>query len=195
MDYLNLVSSRIISVVNNFKKIHSLDDSKLENKSYEKRRKVENCKKSEKEKRNRLIQSMISRMQILCKVDYGQEILAEDFQFVVEEESLDKDSRLVHRLHYRGLKYLFDKDMFSDYDQSRNLVGQILEGMCFSKEEKLNACKKKLDMKKKNEQMTRKVSDFFGPSKEDVDFACMNVTDSDSDDSTSDISNDAIQSL
>ena len=71
MDYLNLVSSRIISVVNNFKKIHSLDDSKLENKSYEKRRKVENCKKSEKEKLNRLIQSMISSMQILCKVDYS----------------------------------------------------------------------------------------------------------------------------
>ena len=29
-------------------------------------------------------------MQILCKVDYSQEILAEDFQFVVEEESLIK---------------------------------------------------------------------------------------------------------
>ena len=126
------------------KKIHSLDDSKLENRSYEKRRKVENCKKSEKEKRNRLIQSMISSMQILCKVDYSQEILAEDFQFVVEEESLNKDSRLVHRFHYRGLKYLFDKDVFSNYDQIRNLVGQILEDMCHSKEKhsKLNVCKK-----------------------------------------------------
>ena len=179
------------------KKIHSLDDSKLENRNYEKRRKVENCKKSEKEKRNRLIPSMISSMQILCKVDYSQEILAEDFQFVVEEESLNKDSRLVHRFHYRGLKYLFGKDVFSDYDQSRNLVGQILEKMCRSKEEnsKLNACKKKrLDMKKKNEQCARKISDFFRPLKEDVDFACMDVTDSDSDDSsTSDISNDAMQ--
>ena len=81
-------------------------------------------------------------MQILCKVDYSQEILVENFQFVV---ALNKDSRLVHRFHYRGLKYLFDKDVFSDYDQSRNLVGQILEKMCRSKEEnsKLNACKKK----------------------------------------------------
>ena len=52
---------------------------------------------------------------------------------------------------------------------------------------------KKLDMKKKNEQCTRKISDFFGPSKEVVDFACMNVTDSDSDNSTSDISSDAVQ--
>ena len=112
MDHLSLVNSRIISAVNNVKKIHSLDDSKLENKSYEKRREVENCKKSEKEKRNRLIQSMISSMQVLCKVDYSQEILAEDFQFAVEEESLNKDSRLVHRFHYRGLKYLFDKDGF-----------------------------------------------------------------------------------
>ena len=36
-------------------------------------------------------------MQILCKSDYSKEILAEDFQFVVEEESLNKDSRLVLR--------------------------------------------------------------------------------------------------
>ena len=93
---------------------------------------------------------MISSMQILCKVDYSQEILAEDFQFVAEEESLNKDSRLVPRFHYRGLKYLFDKDVFSDYDQSRNLVGQIFEEMCHSKEEnsKLNACKKKVGYKK-----------------------------------------------
>ena len=49
-------------------------------------------------------------------------------------------------------------------------------------------------MKKKNEQCTIKISNFFGPLKEDVDFACMDVTDSDSDDSsTSDISNDAMQ--
>lgn len=84
-------------------------------------------------------------MQILCKSDYSKEILAEDFQFVVEEESLNKDSRLVLRFQQLGLKYLFDKDVFSDYDQSRNLVGQILEDMCHSKEEnsKLNACKKK----------------------------------------------------
>ena len=83
-------------------------------------------------------------MQILCKSDYSKEILAEDFQFVVEEESLNKDSRLVLRFQQLGLKYLFDKDVFSDYDQSRNLVGQILEDMCHSKEEnsKLNACKK-----------------------------------------------------
>ena len=54
--------------------------------------------------------------------------------------------------------------------------------------------KKKLDTKKKNEQCTRKISDFFGPLKEDMDFACMDVTDSDSDDSsTSNISNDAMQ--
>ena len=83
-------------------------------------------------------------MQILCKSDYSKEILAEDFQFVVEEESLNKDSRLVLRFQYLGLKYLFDRDVFSDFDQSRNLVGQILEDMCYSKEEnsKLNACKK-----------------------------------------------------
>ena len=36
---------------------------------------------------------------------------------------------------------------------------------------KLNASKKKkLDMKKKNQQCTRKISDFFRSSKEDVDF-------------------------
>ena len=46
---------------------------------------------------------------------------------------------------------------------------------------------------KKNEQCTRKIPHFFGPSKEDMHFACMDVTDSDSDDSTSDISNDARQ--
>ena len=105
--------------------------------------KLKIVKKSEKERRNRLIQGIISSMQILCKVDYSQEILAEEFQFVVEEESLNKDSRLVHRFHYRGLKYLLDKDVFSEYDQSRNLVGQILVEMCHSKEEnsKLNACK------------------------------------------------------
>ena len=62
---------------------------------------------------------MISSMQILCKVDYSREILAEDFQFVVEEETLNKD--------YRGLKYLFYKDVFSDYDQSRNIVEHLLE--------------------------------------------------------------------
>ena len=45
MDHLNLVNSKIISAVNNLKKNHSLDKSKPENKSYEKRRKVENCKK------------------------------------------------------------------------------------------------------------------------------------------------------
>ena len=56
------------------------------------------------------------------------------------------------------------------------------------------AKKKKLDTKKKNEQCTRKISDFFGILKEDVDFACMDVTGSDSDDcSTSDISNNAMQ--
>ena len=37
MDHPNLVNSRIISVVNNLKKIHLLDDSKLENKSYDKK--------------------------------------------------------------------------------------------------------------------------------------------------------------
>ena len=52
--------------------------------------------------------------------------------------------------------------------------------------------KKKLDMKKKNEQCARKISDFFEPLKEDVDFSCMDVTDSDSDDSASDISNDVV---
>ena len=50
-------------------------------------------------------------------------------------------------------------------------------------------------MKKKNEQCTRKISDFFEPLKEDVDFSCMDVTDSDSDDSASDISNDVVQQL
>ena len=50
-------------------------------------------------------------------------------------------------------------------------------------------------MKKKNEQCTRKIADFFGPSKEDVDFACMDVTDSDSEESTSDISNNEMQQL
>ena len=56
------------------------------------------------------------------------------------------------------------------------------------------AKRKKLDMKKKNEQCTRKISDFFGLLKEDMDFACMDVTDSDSgDSSTSDISNNAMQ--
>ena len=48
-------------------------------------------------------------------------------------------------------------------------------------------------MKKKNEQCARKIADFFGPSKEDVNFACMDVTDSDSDESRNDISNDAMQ--
>ena len=85
--------------------------------------------------------------------------------------------------------------MFSDYDQRRNLVRHLLEDICRSKEQnsKLNACKKKLDIKKKNEQCARKIADFFGPSKEDVNFACMDVTDSDSDESRSDISNDAMQ--
>ena len=71
----------------------------------------------------------------------------------------------------------------------------LLEDICHSKEQnsKLNAAKKKLDMKKKNEQCARKIADFFGPSKEDVNFACMDVTDSDSDESRSDISNDAMQ--
>ena len=63
--------------------------------------------------------------------------------------------------------------MFSDYDQSRNLVEHLLEDMCRSKRRKLEAKrfqKKKLDMKKKNQQCTRKISDFFRSSKEDVDF-------------------------
>ena len=30
-------------------------------------------------------------MQILCKIGYSQVILAEDFQLVVEKESLNKD--------------------------------------------------------------------------------------------------------
>ena len=50
MDHINLVNSRIISVANNLKKINSLDQSKLENKSYKKRQKVENCKKKQKRK-------------------------------------------------------------------------------------------------------------------------------------------------
>ena len=85
--------------------------------------------------------------------------------------------------------------MFSDYNQSRNLVRHLLEDICHSKEQnsKLNTCKKELDMKKKNEQCTRKIADFFGPSKEDVDFVCMDVTDSDSEESTSDISNNVMQ--
>ena len=58
---------------------------------------------------------------------------------------------------------------------------------------KVKCLQKKLDMKKKNEQCTRKIADFFGPSKEDVDFACMDVTDSDSEESTSDISNNEMQ--
>ena len=35
---------------------------------------------------------------------------------------------------------------------------------------KLNASKKKVGYKKKNQQCTRKISDFFRSSKEDVDF-------------------------
>ena len=137
-------------------------------------------------------------MQILCKVDYSQEILAEGFQFFVEEESLNQDSSLVHRFYYWGLKYLFDKEVFSDYYQSRNLVGHLPDDMCRSKEEnsKLNACKKKkkeLDIKKKNKQCIKKISEILGPLTEDVDFACMDVTDSDSDDNTSDISTNAMQ--
>ena len=49
-------------------------------------------------------------------------------------------------------------------------------------------------MKKKNGQRTRKISDFFEQD-ESVDFACMDVTDIDSDDSTSEISNGAMQQL
>ena len=102
-------------------------------------------------------------MQILCKIDYIQEILTEEFQFV-EEESLNKNSRVVHRFQYRGLKYLFDKYVFSDYDQNRNLVEHLLEDKCRCKEEnsKLNACQKKLVLKKKNVQYARKLSDLFG---------------------------------
>ena len=48
-------------------------------------RKLKIVKKSKKEKRSSLIQSMISRMEIICKVDYSQEILAENFQFFDEE--------------------------------------------------------------------------------------------------------------
>ena len=50
-------------------------------------------------------------------------------------------------------------------------------------------------MKKRNGQCTRKIQDYFGSLKEDVDFAYMDVTDRDSDDSTSDTSNDAMQQL
>ena len=48
-------------------------------------RKLKIVKKSKKEKRSSLIQSMISSMEIICKVDYSQEILAENFQFFDEE--------------------------------------------------------------------------------------------------------------
>ena len=48
-------------------------------------RKLKIVKKSKKEKRSSLIQSMISSMEIICKVDYIQEILVENFQFFVKE--------------------------------------------------------------------------------------------------------------
>ena len=48
-------------------------------------RKLKIVKKSKKEKRSSLIQNMISSMEIICKVDYSQEILAENFQFFDEE--------------------------------------------------------------------------------------------------------------
>ena len=48
-------------------------------------RKLKIVKKSKKEKRSSLIQSMISSMEIICKVDYSQEILVENFQFFVKE--------------------------------------------------------------------------------------------------------------
>ena len=50
-----------------------------------------------------------------------------------------------------------------------------------------------LGIKKKNDQCTRKISDFFGSSKEDVNFACMYITDNDSNDSKIGISNNAMQ--
>ena len=53
--------------------------------------------------------------------------------------------------------------------------------------------KKELDIKKKNKQCIKKISEILGPLTEDVDFACMDVTDSDSDDNTSDISTNAMQ--
>ena len=48
-------------------------------------RKLKIVKQSKKEKRSSLIQSMISSMEIICKVDYSQEILVENFQFFVKE--------------------------------------------------------------------------------------------------------------
>ena len=48
-------------------------------------RKLKIVKKSKKEKRSSLIQSMISSMEIICKVDYSQEILVENFQFFVKD--------------------------------------------------------------------------------------------------------------
>ena len=50
--------------------------------------------------------------------------------------------------------------------------------------------KKELDMKKKNDQCKRNISDFFGRW---IHWWKTDVTDSNSNDSTSDISNDAMQ--
>ena len=81
-----------------------------------------------------------------------------------------------------------------DYDQCRICVEHLLEDICCSEEEnsKLNAWEKRWIWKRKMDNVPERYQTFLIKMK-DVDFACMDVTDIDSDDSTSEISNGAMQ--